>query len=292
MIENRGIVSKIVDALIVIFLVLAALVCIIPFVHVIACTFAASSEMAKGGLLLFPKKFSLSALEYIFSTATFPRSMWNSTWITVVATTLSMLATTLMAYPLSQKNLKGRSAIMVCLVFTMVFNPGMIPGYLNMKRLGLLESWAALIVPQMISTYNLILVKNYFESMPMELRESARIDGAGEVTILWRIMLPLAKPVLAAVGLFYAVDNWNAYMNSILFISDNKKWPMQVILRNMVLMSQVDMGSSSGSIMISSVNVQSLKYAVIMVGTLPILFVYPFLQKYFMKGLMLGSVKG
>lgn len=275
-----------------IILGICALLCIIPFLHIIACSFASPRLMASSKFLLFPTEVSLSAMEYIIKTPSFGRAMWNSLWTTTVATLFSMIVTTLLAYPLSHRDLKGRKFIMLCLVFTMIFNPGMIPGYLNVKRLNLLDTWWALLIPQMVSTYNLILVKNYFESLPIELREAAKIDGANDLKICYKIMIPLAKPVLAAVTLFYAVANWNSYFTAILFINDDKKWPIQLVLRNIVLTSQMDLGSSSGSVMISSVNLQSLKYAVILVSTIPILIVYPFAQKHFTKGLMLGSVKG
>ncbi len=280
------------DVVIYTFLAISALSCFIPLLHVLACSIASPNDMASSKFLLFPKEFSFSAIKYIINTPTFPRALWNSTWTTVVATAFSMFATTLLAYPLSHHDLKGRSVIMFLLVFTMIFNPGLIPGYLNMKRLGLLNTWWSLLIPQMISTYNLILIKNYFQSIPVELREAAKCDGAGDFRIYWQIILPLAKPVLATVALFYAVANWNSYLNAILFVNDDKMWPIQVILRNVVFSSQVDMGGSSGSAVMSTVNIESLKYAVIVVATIPILLVYPFVQKHFKKGVMLGAVKG
>ncbi len=280
------------DGIIYGILALSGLACFIPLLHVLACAIATPTEMASSSFLLFPTEFSFSAIQYILSTPTFPRALWNSTWTTIVATSFSMFTTTMLAYPLAHTDLRGRSLIMFLLVFTMIFNPGLIPGYLNMKRLGLLNSWWALLIPQMISTYNLILIKNYFQSVPTELRESAKCDGAGDFRIYWQIILPLAKPVLATVALFYAVANWNSYLNAILFVNDDSMWPIQVILRNVVFSSQVDMGGSSGSATMSAVNVQSLKYAVIVVATIPILVVYPFVQKHFKSGIMLGAVKG
>ncbi|MFI3254104.1 MAG: carbohydrate ABC transporter permease [Eubacteriales bacterium] len=209
---------EIADVIIYILLSMSALSCLIPLIHVVACAIASPADMASSSFLLFPKEFSFSAIQYILDTPTFPRSLWNSTWTTMVATTFSMIATTLLAYPLAHTDLHGRSLIMFLLVFTMIFNPGLIPGYLNVKRLNLLDTWWSLLIPQKISTYNLILVKNYFQSIPTELRESAKCDGAGDFRIYWQIILPLAKPVLATVALFYAVGNWNSYLNAILFV--------------------------------------------------------------------------
>ncbi len=271
---------------------LISLVSIIPIIHIIAGTFATPEEMAKGGLLLFPTDISFDAIRYILGSSTFMHSLWVSVEVTAVGTLFNLIMTVLFAYPLSHKDLKFRKPLMLMVVFTMVFQAGMIPVYLNLKDLKLLNSFWVLIFPVGINTYNMILVRTYFEGIPAELRESATIDGCNHLRCLVQIILPLSKPVLATVGLFYAVYHWNAYLPAVLYIKDSTLWPMQVLLRNIVMLSQTDLGSSGGDAIMSAISPQSLKYATIFVATAPIIFLYPFLQKYFVKGVMVGSVKG
>ncbi len=280
------------DIVIAIILVIVSILSFIPFWHIVATTFASPDDIRDNLFLLWPKNFSMEAINYIFSTSTFSRSMLNSIWITCLGTSLSLFMTALMAYPLSIKSLVGRSTWMMVIVITMVFNPGMIPGFLNVKSLGLYDSQWALILPGLIVPYNLILMKNFFQSLPESLRESARIEGANDLQIFFKIILPLSRPVLATVALFYAVGYWNNYIGAVLFLDDSSKWPVQMLLRNIVINSNTDLGNVAGSAISSSINITSLKSATIFVSTIPILLVYPFLQKHFTKGLMMGSVKG
>jgi putative aldouronate transport system permease protein len=198
-----------------------------------------------------------------------------------------------MAYPLSRKHLMGRSTIMNLIIFSMLFGGGMIPTYLVVKSLGLLDSYWALILPLAINPFNLIIVKTFFQNIPLELEESAKIDGCTEFGIFWRIMLPLSKPVLATFALFYAVAIWNDFFSALLYINDNTKWPVQVLLQQIILLSQTMLNdpTSMGAEYVEPPE-QSLKLAVVVVATIPILIIYPFLQKHFAKGMLLGSVKG
>ncbi len=265
----------------------------IPIVHLVAGTFATEEAMAQSGLLLWltPDEFSTEAVRYILSSSSFISSFYTTVKVTVVGTAFNMLMTVLFAYPLSHKTLCFRPFLMRLVVFTMVFNAGMIPHYMNMRELNLLDSFWALVIPSAINTYNMILIKTYFEGIPEELRESAKIDGCSHLRTLVQIILPLSKPVLATVGLFYAVYHWNAYLPAMLYIKDPDMWPMQVLLRNIVMLSQMDLGTG-GETISSAISPTSLKYATIFVATAPILMLYPFLQKYFVKGVMMGSVKG
>lgn len=275
-----------------IILGIITIVSIIPIIHIVAGAFATDKQMAEPGLLLIPREISLDAIKYIIGSDSFSQSFWVTIKVTVVGTTFNMLMTVLFAYPLSYKSLKFRSTIMKIVVFTMVFSAGMIPAYMNLRELDLLNSFWALILPSGINTYNMILVKTYFEGIPEELREAAKMDGCNHLRTLFQIILPLSKPVLATVGLFYAVYHWNAYLPAMLYIKSPDQWPMQVLLRNIVMLSQTDLGSSGTDGLISAVSPTSLKYATIFVATAPILMLYPFLQKYFVKGVMIGSVKG
>lgn len=273
-----------------IFLTLLAAVCLFPFLNIIASSFATPAEMARKKFILFPETFSLDAYRYILSTPTIFRSMAVSVIVTLVGTIFSMIVTSLMAYGLSRKYLYGRSLFNFLIVFSMLFSGGMIPHFLVVKSLGLLNTYAALILPVTVNAFNLIIMRNFFQALPDSLEESAKIDGASHMTIFTKIMIPLALPSIATISLFYAVSYWNTYMNAILYINDSAKWPIQVLLRQIVIVSsglQVD-----GSMFEVVPPAQSVKMAVIVIATVPMLIVYPFIQKYFVKGALVGSVKG
>ncbi|MBF6979224.1 carbohydrate ABC transporter permease [Aerococcaceae bacterium zg-BR22] len=273
-----------------IFLTLLAAACLFPFLNIIASSFATPAEMARKKFILFPETFSLDAYRYILSTPTIFRSLAVSIGITFFGTLTSMIVTSLMAYGLSRKYLYGRSFFNFMIVFSMLFSGGMIPHFLVVKSLGLLNSYLALILPVTVNAFNLIIMRNFFQALPDSLEESAKIDGASHWTIFSKIMVPLALPSIATISLFYAVSYWNTYMQAILYINDSKKWPIQVLLRQIVIVSsglQVD-----GSMFEVVPPAQSVKMAVIVIATLPMLIVYPFIQKYFVKGALVGSVKG
>ncbi|WP_248930340.1 carbohydrate ABC transporter permease [Paenibacillus hamazuiensis] len=278
--------SKIFDAINFTVLGLVGLAAFLPFVYVVVTSFSAQN-------VVWPTEFTLDTYKYIFSTATFVRSIGVSVYITLLGTVLSLLATSLMAYSLSFKYLPGRSGILLMVLFTMLFNGGLIPTYFVVKQLGMINSLWSLMVPGLISAFYLIVMRDFFASVPHELIESAKIDGAHDIGILLRIVLPLSLPALAAFGLFYAVGIWNQYFSAIMYINTPEKWPVQVILRQIVVLASGGLGDSGGS---SGENVayygQGVKMAVIVVSTIPILLVYPFLQKHFAKGALLGSVKG
>lgn len=271
---------------------LATLLSFLPFWHIVACAFATPEDVVNTPFLLIPRHFTLETMKYVFSSDSIVGALFNSVFITVVGTTLSLTMTALMAYPLSRKNLRFRNQIMFILVLTMVFHPGMIPNFLNVKSLGLYNSRWSLLLPGMIGTYNLVLVRNFYQALPESMMESARIDGASDWKIFTDIVIPLSKPVYATVGLFYAVGYWNSYLNAILYLDKSELWPIQVWLRNIILMAQTDLGSEAGSVFEAAIDLQSLRSATILIATVPILLVYPFVQKHFVKGIMLGSVKG
>ncbi|MDQ0257355.1 putative aldouronate transport system permease protein [Evansella vedderi] len=272
-----------------IILALIALAMIVPFLYVIAGSFATEAELARRPFFIFPETFTTGAYQYIFSTPTFIRSIGVSIWVTVVGTIVSLSLTLMMGYALSKSRLLGKNVIIYLVIFTIIFQGGMIPTYLLVRDLGLLNSLWALILPIAMNPMWLIIVISFFRSLPNELEESAKIDGASDIKIFLSIALPLSKPIIATFTLFYAVQYWGDYFNALLYISDNAKYPVMLLLQNIMTMADMRFGEVDALVEQPD---QSLKLAVIVVATLPIMFVYPFLQKHFAKGMLLGSVKG
>ncbi|KAA6482655.1 ABC transporter permease [Bacillus swezeyi] len=274
------------------FLTGFGLVCVLPFIHVIAASFATVEEVISKKFILIPTTFSLDAYRYIFSTDIVYRSLIISILVTAAGTAVSMFLSSLMAYGLSRKELMGRRVLMFLVVFTMLFSGGMIPTFLVVKSLGLLDSYWSLILPTAINAFNLIILKNFFQNIPASLEESAKIDGCNDLGIFFRIILPLSLPAIATISLFYAVTYWNTYMQAILYLSDATKWPIQVLLRQIVIVSSGMQGDMTEMGAASAPPEQTIKMAVIVVATIPVLLVYPFIQKHFAKGALLGSIKG
>ncbi|WP_152402342.1 carbohydrate ABC transporter permease [Paenibacillus cellulositrophicus] len=276
-----------------IVLTLFGLAAVLPFVYVIAGSFASDAELTQRAVFFIPKTFTLAAYEFIFSTGTIVKSIGVSIYVTVIGTLVNLFFTVTMAYSLAKRGLYGRNLVLNLVIFSMLFGGGMIPTYLVVKELHLLDSLWALMLPGAISAFNLIIVKNFFQEIPKEIEEAGRIDGCSELGLLWRIVMPLSMPVLATFTLFYAVGHWNDFFAALLYINDPEKWPLQVMLRQIVLLSQAAAGdlNSMDPNFVKPPD-QSIKMAVIVVGTIPILCVYPFLQKHFAKGVLLGSVKG
>lgn len=270
----------------VIYLIIAlfTFICIIPFWYVIVSSVSRSSGFLING-------FTLDGYRYIFSTNTLVRSLKNTLIITVGGTIIKLLCTSLMAYGLSEPSVPGRKLILNMVIFTMLFGGGMIPTYFVVKYTGLMNTLWSLVIPGLISPFNLIVMKNFFQGIPNDLRESARIDGCHELILLFRIILPLATASLATFGLFYAVGLWNTYMSAMLYITDNTKWPIQSLLRQIVYVSS-SIGNEDAVESQVALLSENIKMAVIIVATAPIVCLYPFLQKYFAKGIMVGAVKG
>jgi putative aldouronate transport system permease protein len=292
-VTDRSWGSRLFDGINILLLVLTAAVAIIPFIYVISVSFATPQEVLRRGFMLFPTTFSLEGYRYIFSSNIIVHSLFVTIGLTVAGTFCNLFFTVLMSYPLSRRDLDGRKFIMWMLIFTMIFSGGMIPTFLVVKAFGMLNSYASLIVPGLISAFNLIVIMNFFQQLPDGLEESAKIDGSNDVGILFRIVLPLSMPVIATFSLFYAVGHWNSFFNAILYINDAQKWPIQVWLRQIVILAQGGIGDSSQfDDTYIAPPPEIIKMAVIVVSTVPILLVYPFLQRHFAKGVLLGSVKG
>lgn len=271
-------------------LLLLALACLLPFINIIASSFASTQEVIEKNFILFPTTFSLDAYRYILSTPTIFKGLGVSIGVTLVGTVVSMILTALMAYGLSRRYLPGRDAINFLVVFSLLFSGGMIPTFLVVKSLGIINSYWSLIFPVAVNAFNMIIMRNFFQALPDSLEESAKIDGSNDLGIFFKIMLPLALPSVATISLFYGVAYWNTYMNAILYINDSAKWPIQVLLRQIVIVSSGMQAEGSSVDVIPPA--QTIKMAVIVVATVPMLIAYPFVQKHFTKGALLGAVKG
>lgn len=283
--------GRVFDAVNVVVLVALAVVTLLPFVYVVAGSFARESELTERSFFLWPRDFITQSYDYIFATNTFLRSLAVTAAVTAVGMIIQVLLTFTMAYPLSRRNLPGRNIFLSLVVFTLVFTGGLIPTYLIVREMGLLDTYWSLILPLAINPFYLIIVKNFFQELPEELQEAAQIDGCSEFGVFWRIVLPLSKPILATMGLFYAVAIWNDFMSPLLYISDSSKWTLQMFVRQVTISS--DMANTLGQLDPDyRPPEQGLKFSVIVIATVPILLLYPFLQKHFAKGILVGSVKG
>lgn len=272
------------------FFTLVALLCLLPYLHIIAKSFSSNTAVVSGKVAFWPVDFGLEVYKYVFQDSLFWSAFGNSVFVTVVGTLLSMVVTVFAAYPLSKPDFRGRRVILLLYVFSMLFYGGTVPIYVFMQSLGLLNTLWAIIVPFIISQYNMFVMKTFFEGLPAAIEESARIDGAGHMRILFSIVLPLSLPSLATIGLFYAVGYWNNYYHAMLFITRPEVKPMQLYLYELI--STATRVSELDPEMAMSVSSAGVQAGSILVGTLPILLLYPFVQKYFISGLTIGSVKG
>lgn len=266
-----------------------------PFLNVLAVSISSYSAYVENPLRIWPKNISFQAYREIMDHPVLWSSYLNTIIITVSGVLIGIFLYILTAYPLSKKHLRGRNLFMLAIVFTMLFNGGLIPNYYLIRSLGLLDTLAALVLPMLFSGFNLILMKTFMEYIPEELEEAARIDGASDPYILFRIIVPLSKPIIATLCLFTAVAYWNNFFNAIIYIRDVDNWPLMLFLREIIEGAKLDSITGGGNTAEAGnivVNSETLQYATLMIVTIPILCVYPFLQKYFVKGIMLGSVKG
>lgn len=274
----------------IIFLTLLMLVCLYPFWYVVCASFSKSSLlMGHSGAILKPVGFSLAAYKNVFENSSIWVGYGNTIFYVVVGTIVNIIMTVLAAYFLSRKNIPGQTVILMMIMFTMYFSGGMIPGFLNIQSLGLYDSRLSLILPGAVSTFNLIIMRTAMAAIDASMEESARLDGANHLTILFKIMLPLTKATVAVLVLYYGVAHWNSWFNAMIYLEDKAKEPLQLVLRQILIINDMsDMGVGEDTEMIS----ETIKYATIIVATVPILALYPFLQKYFVKGMMVGAVKG
>jgi len=285
--------EKLFDVLIILIMSICLIVTIYPLLYVLFASFSIPSQIVRHrGLLLHPLGFTLKAYRLVLSNPNILTGYMNTIFIVVVGTSINIILTSLMAYVLSRRNLFWGSLMMGLILFTMFFDGGTIPLYLLVKNLNLLDSRFSVILPVAINTMNLIILRTFFRSLPESLDESARIDGAGDFTILFRIVLPLSKAAIAVILLYYAVSHWNSWFSASIYIRKRNLFPLQLILREILISNSNEaMTVDSTSSEIAELEI-ILRYAAIVVSTLPILVLYPYLQKYFVKGVMIGAVKG
>jgi len=277
-----------------IFLIFSALLCVLPMVNVLAVSFSAPEKAEAGMVKLWPVSFTTMAYDYVLKSANFWRAMSISVQRLLLGTTITLLITILCAYPLSKnsKMFRARRYYVWIFFFTMLFNGGMIPTFLVVYYTGLIDTIWALVLPGAVSTWNIILMLNFFRQLPNELEEAAYLDGAGHWTILWKIFVPLSKPVIATVTLFTMVGHWNAWFDGMLYMKKPANYPLQTYLQSMLTIDISRYLTADKLNEIQKLSPRTLKAAQIFIAAFPILMVYPFLQKYFTKGLVLGSVKG
>lgn len=263
----------------------------VPFLVVVSTSLADPADVvANGGWVLWPENPSFAAYREILQGGIVGRATLVSFGVTVVGTLLSLSCTVLLAYALSRPGVYGGKPLMLLVLFTFLFPPGIIPAYLVVKETGLLDTYAALIAPVLVNTFNLVVMRGFFQSLPEELYEAARIDGASEWKMLWRITIPLSRAVLAVIGLFYAVSYWNSWFHALLYLDDPAKWPLQLVLRTYVLAGGQLADPSVGEAGLMSAP-QTVQMAVVVLATVPIVLVYPFLQRFFVKGVLSGAIK-
>ena len=284
--------TVLVDSLNVFLLALVALVTFFPFFHVLAVSFASLTDYLRSPLLLWPERWSTEAYTYVFSSSAFTTSIYVSVYITVVGTLINLAVTSSMAYALSRRFV-GQKIILLMVLLTLFFSGGLIPTYLVVKATGLIDTLWALMLPGAINSFNLIVLRQFFQGLPPELTEAAVIDGASDVQIFTKIALPLSKPALAAFALFYAVGHWNTFFDGILYLNNSDLWPIQVQLRQIVLLLSPGAFANSRTLQLwsSQIPPDTVQMAAIVIATLPILVVYPFLQKYFASGVLIGAIK-
>ncbi|WP_419992419.1 carbohydrate ABC transporter permease [Streptomyces boninensis] len=261
-----------------------------PFLLAIGSSLSSKAELAAhGGYVLIPENPTLEAYRVVLSGGVITRAAIVSIAITVVGTALSLLCTVFLAYGLSRPHTLGGRPLLLIVLGTFLFTPGIIPSYLVVQELGLIDTYGALIAPIMLNAFNVIVVRAFFQNIPNELHEAARLDGAGDFAIMWRIVLPLSKAVIAVVGMFYAVAYWNNFFNAMLYINDSEKLPLQVVLRSYVLQGDTFNAKALGVSTMPATT--SMSMAVLILAVVPIVAVYPFLQKYFVKGVLTGAIK-
>lgn len=285
--------ERVFEGINLVLLIFIGALMLFPFLNMVAKSFSSETAILTGKVLFWPVGFQLGTYKYVIKQAQFWNSFKVSVSITIMGTAGAMVLSCLTAYPLSKRWLYGRKPLMLVFVFTMLFGGGMVPSYLLMRSLGLVNTIWVLFVPSMLSVYNMILLKNFFEDIPESVEESAELDGAGSLRILVSIVLPMSLPAIATIGLFYAVGFWDNYMSGLIYVTDPQYKPLQQYLYEIVKESiTVDETLSMDAQENAALNTDAIRSATIMLACVPIMCVYPFLQKYFVKGMRVGSVKG
>jgi ABC-type glycerol-3-phosphate transport system permease component len=274
---------------------LVMLIVLYPLIYILSASFSNSNAVMAGRVWLFPVEPTLAGYEAVFKNPKIPRSFLNTIYLTVFGTMINIALTVMLAYPLSRKTLFGRGAITGFITFTMLFSGGLVPSFLLIKGLNLYNTYWALILPGAVSVYNVIVARTFFQSnIPDDLYEAASLDGCSDLYFMWKIVLPLSAPIIAVLTMFYAVGHWNSYFNAMIYLQDSKKFTLQVVLRNILIANQIDndMMKDVDAMQKQEGLAQLLKYSLIVVASVPMLILYPFIQKHFVKGVMIGALKG
>lgn len=293
LLESRG--DRAFNMIVYVILGLVAVIVLYPLIFVLSASFSDPQTVLRGEMLLWPKGFNLNSYSKIFQNQDILSGYSNTLLYTTIGTLINLVMTVLGAYPLSRKDFVGKNAVMALFVFTMFFGGGLIPTYLLIKDLGMLNTFWVMVIPNAVSIWNIIIMRTFFQqSIPYELQEAATIDGCSNIQILTRIILPLSMPIIAVMILFYAVGHWNAFFSTLLYLSDKEKFPLQLILREILIQGQTSdmVKMSTESAIKQQREVEGIKYAVLVVANIPVLILYPFLQRYFVKGVMIGAIKG
>lgn len=294
MLRRESVKDKVFVVLNYTLLGIIACLMIYPLIYVLSASFSNPARTILGDVWLFPKEMTVDLYVKVFQNEKILIGYRNTIIYTVFGTFINLLFSVMIAYPLSRKDFYGRNVITVFIMITMFFSGGMIPTYLLVKDLGMLDTIWAIVLPGAVSVYNVIIMRTFFQSIPNELQEAASIDGCGNISFLMKIVMPLSMPIIAVMTLFYGVGHWNAYFDSLIYLNDESKFPLQLFLRQMLIQEDMSGMSSASDSAISEhlMQIEGLKYAVVIVASLPMLVLYPFLQKYFVKGVMIGSLKG
>ncbi|MBW7456432.1 carbohydrate ABC transporter permease [Paenibacillus sepulcri] len=278
-----------------VFLAFMALLVLYPLIYIVSASFSSSNAVISGRVWLWPVEPNLEGYKAIFKNSMITTGFTNSIIYTVAGTSINVILTVLAAYPLSRHDFVGRNYFMFLFVFTMMFTGGLIPTYLLVQDLGLTDTRWAMLLPTALSVWNMIITRTYFQTtLPTEMLEAAHLDGCSDLKFLWKIVIPLSGPILAVITLFYAVSQWNQYFNALIYLKDRDLYPLQIVLREILVQNQVDLN------MLTDVEQAAqreglrelLKYSLIVVSSAPLLLIYPFVQKFFVKGIMIGSLKG
>lgn len=271
---------------------LFSVACLFPFLYVFSVSFTDPEVYVPLKFYLFPEQWSLESYKYILSTNSFMNAFKSTVFITVVGTALNIIVSFTMAYALTKRSMPGYRWVMGLVVFTLVFSPGIVPNYLLVKELGLLNSYWSMIWPSLTNAWSLIVIKSFLDSLPSELEDSAKMDGCSDMGVFLRMIIPLSMPAIATFTLFFAVGHWNAYFNALIYLSDSSKWTLQLLIKTLVIDSNSVAVAQAGASDENVVPQETIRMASIVLAMVPILIVYPFLQKHFAKGVMLGSIKG
>lgn len=281
------------DVINIFLLVLVVIITLYPLIYVVSASFSDMLLVLQGKVWLFPKGFNIGAYKAVFRNDAIITGYRNTIIYTVVGTVINLVMTIAGAYPLSRKDFYGRNVLTLFFTFTMFFSGGLIPTYLVIKKLGMYNSFWVMVLPGAVSMWNMIIMRTFFQTgIPVELQEAAVIDGCSDFGILFRIILPLSAPIIAVMVMFYGVGHWNAFFNALIYLKDHNRYPLQLILREILIVNDMQNMVDASSALQQQLLAESIKYAVIIVSSVPVLLLYPFLQKYFVKGVMVGAIKG